>query len=86
MKLEVGLWTVDNEFDFKIRALHCTPLEFITGFLVGAFNLKVATILSLPAQHQANKTSISWISVQLFILMSADEMMDWLLWPAVSWF
>ena len=29
---------------FKIKALHCTPLEFTTGFLAGAFNLKVATV------------------------------------------
>ena len=53
---EVGLWTVDNEFDFKRRALHCTPLEFRTGLLSGAFNLKVATVFSLPTQHQANTT------------------------------
>ena len=33
------------EFVFKIRALHCTPLEFRTGFLAGAFNLKVATVV-----------------------------------------
>ena len=32
----------DNKFVFKIIALHCTPLEFRIGFLVGgAFNLKV---------------------------------------------
>ena len=27
----------DNEFVFKTRALHCTPLEFRTGFLAGGF-------------------------------------------------
>ena len=27
----------DNEFVFKIRALHFTPLEFRTGFLAGGF-------------------------------------------------
>ncbi len=48
--------------------------------------MKVATVLSLPTQQQANTTKqlqrprrrcFSWISaaVQLFILMSADEVM-----------
>ena len=32
-------WAVnnDNQFVFKIRPLHCTPLEFRTGFLAGVF-------------------------------------------------
>ena len=61
--------------------------EFRTAFLAGAFNLKVATILSLQTQQQANTTKqlqrsrrccISWISatVQLLMLMSVDEMKD----------
>ena len=44
----------DNEFVFKIRALHCNPLEFRTEFLAGAFNLEVATVPSLLLQHQAD--------------------------------
>ena len=35
--LEVGLCDSDNEFISKIRAVHCTPLEFRTGFLAGGF-------------------------------------------------
>ena len=74
-----------EEFVIKIRALHCTPLEFRTGLLAGAFGLKVATVRSLPLQQQADcednyrgEASISWISAafQLNILMSADEVMD----------
>ena len=48
--------------------------------------MKVATVLSLATQQQTNTTKqlerprrgFSWISaaVQLFILMSADEVMD----------
>ena len=71
---------------FKIRALHCTPIEFRTGFLVGAFNLKIATVSSLLLQQQADNkvnyrdqgdASISWISAafQLLILTFADEVM-----------
>ena len=59
------------EFVFKIRALHCTPLEFITGFLAGAFDLKVATEETLHL--------LDLRDVLLFILMSADEVMDCLL-------
>ena len=95
IKHDVGLWTVTTDFVFKIRALHCGPLEFRTGFLAGAFNLKVATAPSLPLQQQADNedsyrdrgdASISWISaaVQLLILMSVDEVMDWLPLSAVS--
>ena len=71
------------------------PLEFRTGFL--AFNFKVATVSSLPLQQQdieedsyrdRGDTSISWISaaLQLLIWKSVYEVMDWLLWSAVSWF
>ena len=40
------------------------------------------------SQRDWGDASISWISaaVQLLILMSAGEVMDWLLWSAVSWF
>ena len=80
----------DNEFVFKIRALQCTSLEFRTGFLAErGFNLKVATICSLPLQQAESgdsckdqaDASISWISVavQLLILTSMDEVMDLLL-------
>ena len=48
--------TSDNEFVFKIKALHCTPLEFRIGFLVGGFNLKVPTVPSLPLQQQGDTT------------------------------
>ena len=36
-KYVMGRWAVnsDNKFVFKIRAFHCTPLEFRTGFLAG---------------------------------------------------
>ena len=37
MKRKVGHWSADNKFIFKIRALHCTPLEFRPGFLAGGF-------------------------------------------------
>ena len=37
MKHEVGREVKQVEFVFKIRALHCTPLEFRTGFLAGGF-------------------------------------------------
>ena len=36
-KVRCILCQIDNEFVFKIRALHCTPLEFRTGFLAGGF-------------------------------------------------
>ena len=44
--------------------------------------------LLLTGAGEEPDASISWISaaVQLLILTSADEMMDWLLWSAVSWF
>ena len=89
---EARSWAVnsDKEFVFKIRALHCTPLEFRTGFLAGAFNLKVATIRSLPLHNKRTQpnsyrdpgdASIAWISAafHLLILMSTHEVMDWLL-------
>ena len=74
-------------FVFKLRPLHCTPLEFRTANLAGAFNVKVATIASLPLQQQVDNedsyrdrgdANISPISaaIKLFILMSADEVMD----------
>ena len=55
---EARRWAVnsDNKFVFKIKALHCTPLEFRIGFLVGGFNLKVPTVPSLPLQQQGDTT------------------------------
>ena len=55
---EARSWAVnsDNKFVFKIKALHCTPLEFRIGFLVGGFNLKVPTVPSLPLQQQGDTT------------------------------
>ena len=65
-------------------------MEFRTGFLAGDFNLKVVTGSSLLQQQQADTedsyrdrgdASISWnqVAVQLLILMSVDEVMDWLI-------
>ena len=87
VKHEVEQWAVTMIFVFKLRPLHCTPLEFRTANLAGAFNVKVATIASLPLQQQvdnedsyrdrgdANISPIS-VAIKLFILMSADEVMD----------
>ena len=43
---------------FKIRALHCTPLEFRTRFLAGDFNLQVATIRRKRAEPQR---TVKWL-------------------------
>ena len=77
--INIGSWAVnsDNQYDFKISDLHCTPLEFRTGF---------SDQFSLLTQQQANKTKQLQRSrrcsaaVQLLNLMSSDEVMDWLLW------
>ena len=37
MKHQSWAMNSDKELVFKIRALHCTPLEFRAGFLTGGF-------------------------------------------------
>ena len=79
------------EFVFKARALHCTPLEFRAGLLAGGLLIWKRRLLVQTDNQDSDRdrgdASISRISAafQLLILTFADDVMNWLLWSAVSW-